>query len=400
MTPARIRFRALLSAIGLSVLIPKPKLTVSEHADRFRVLSAEAGAVEPGPWRTARVPYLREIQDTLGDPRYNRVVFKKSSQVGGSEVGLNWWEWVVDQAPAPFLMLWPTETMLKLWSTTRLAPLIRDSACLQRRVVDSEGRRDERNTMARKTYPGGFLAALAAKSSSQLRSLAGPYGIAEEVDEYDANLRGQGDPLELLERALRTFLRSGGKLYIVSTPTVAGFSRIAAEYEASDQRHFYVPCPHCQHFQQLVWRDDAASGEEGYRLICDRDAAGELIPSTARYLCEACGALVEEKAREGMLARGEWRATYPGRAVAGFHINTLYSPFVAWAQIVQKFLESRRDPKKLQTFVNLWLDLLPPLLELEAEVPRGVGLLVGYVDVQGAGSSSTNGATALRSNPG
>ena len=43
---------------------PDPILTVSEWADEHRVLPPQASA-EPGPWRTARTPYLREIMDCL-----------------------------------------------------------------------------------------------------------------------------------------------------------------------------------------------------------------------------------------------------------------------------------------------------------------------------------------------
>ena len=35
------------------------------------------------------------------------------------------------------------------------------------------------------------------------------------------------------------------KVFLVSTPTIRGVSRIEREYEASDQRRFFVPCPHC-----------------------------------------------------------------------------------------------------------------------------------------------------------
>jgi phage terminase large subunit GpA-like protein len=41
-------------------LKPDPLLTVSEWADRYRVLSQRASS-EPGRWRTERTPYLREI---------------------------------------------------------------------------------------------------------------------------------------------------------------------------------------------------------------------------------------------------------------------------------------------------------------------------------------------------
>ena len=40
-------------------LKPDPLLTVSEWADRYRVLSQRASS-EPGRWRTERTPYLRE----------------------------------------------------------------------------------------------------------------------------------------------------------------------------------------------------------------------------------------------------------------------------------------------------------------------------------------------------
>ena len=43
---------------------PDPLLTVSEWADSYRTLSQRASA-EPGPWRTERTPYLREIMDCL-----------------------------------------------------------------------------------------------------------------------------------------------------------------------------------------------------------------------------------------------------------------------------------------------------------------------------------------------
>jgi len=45
-------------------LRPEPKLRVSEWADEKRVLASVASG-EPGPWRTARTPYLREIMDRL-----------------------------------------------------------------------------------------------------------------------------------------------------------------------------------------------------------------------------------------------------------------------------------------------------------------------------------------------
>ncbi|MDP6833337.1 MAG: phage terminase large subunit family protein, partial [Alphaproteobacteria bacterium] len=60
-------------------LRPDPLLTVSEWADVHRRLSGKA-ASEPGPWRTSRTPYLREIMDCLSPASsVERVVVMKGA---------------------------------------------------------------------------------------------------------------------------------------------------------------------------------------------------------------------------------------------------------------------------------------------------------------------------------
>nr|WP_214249410.1 phage terminase large subunit family protein [Wolbachia endosymbiont of Anopheles demeilloni] len=39
----------------------------------------------------------------------------------------------------------------------------------------------------------------------------------------------------------------------MSTPTIHGISRIEKEFEATDKRYFFVPCPHCNYYQVLKW---------------------------------------------------------------------------------------------------------------------------------------------------
>ena len=82
-------------------LRPDPDLTVSEWADRHRMLSGRASA-EPGRYRTVRTPYMREIMDRLspGDPT-QRIVFMKAAQVGATEAGNNWIGFAIHQAPGP-----------------------------------------------------------------------------------------------------------------------------------------------------------------------------------------------------------------------------------------------------------------------------------------------------------
>ena len=62
-------------------LKPDPILTVSEWADLNRILSSKSSA-EPGQWRTARTPYLKEIMDCLSSSsNVQEIVFMKGSQI-------------------------------------------------------------------------------------------------------------------------------------------------------------------------------------------------------------------------------------------------------------------------------------------------------------------------------
>ena len=84
-------------------LRPESRFTVSEWADQYRLLSQRASA-EAGRWRTARTPYLREIMDALSSSSpYERVVFMKGAQIGGTECGNNWLGYIIHHAPGPVM---------------------------------------------------------------------------------------------------------------------------------------------------------------------------------------------------------------------------------------------------------------------------------------------------------
>ena len=120
-------------------------------------------------------------------------------------------------------------------------------------------------------------------------------------------------------------------------------------------------------------------------------------PETAGYVCKECGTLIEEAAKYRMLAEGEWKRENPEGRFPGFHINALYSPWVQWSELVEKWLEVQGDIEQLKAFINLQLgepweerrtEFKPEALaarveEYPAEVPDGVGVLTAAVDVQG-----------------
>ena len=326
-------------------LIPDPLLSVSEWSDRHRMLSSKASS-EPGRWRTSRTPYLKEIMDCLSPTSpVERVVFMKAAQLGATEMGSNWIGYVIHHAPGPMMAVWPTVEMAKRNSKQRIDPLIEESAILKELIAPARSR-DSGNTILAKEFRGGVLVMTGANSAVGLRSMPVRYLFLDEVDGYPLDVDGEGNAVALAEARTRTFARR--KIFIVSTPTIAGVSTIEREYEASDQRRYFVPCPHCGHrqwlrFEQLRWE----RGENG------------TFPETAAYVCESCEVQIPEHHKTWMLEHGEWRAMAEGNnRTAGFHLSSLYSPIgwrswkdiaVAWERSISKESGSSAE---IKTFKN------------------------------------------------
>lgn len=293
-------------------LTPDPQLTVSAWADQHRILSSKASA-EPGRWATRRTPYLKAIMDCLSPTSpVERVVFMKAAQLGATEMGSNWIGYVIHHAPGPMMAVWPTVEMAKRNSKQRIDPLIEESPALAELIAPARSR-DSGNTILAKEFRGGVLVMTGANSAVGLRSMPVRYLFLDEVDGYPLDVEGEGDAISLAEARTRTFARR--KIFIVSTPTISGASTIEREYEASDQRRYFVPCPHCSHrqwlrFEQLRW-------DKGQ-------------PDTAAYVCESCDEPIAEHHKTWMLEHGEWRAMSESTGkTAGFHLSSLYSP-VGW----------------------------------------------------------------------
>ncbi len=368
---------------------PDPRLTVSEWADKYRYLGDRAGhAAEK--WHTDTTPFAREIMDSLG-PRSpaKRVVLMKGSQIAGTESGNNWLGYIMHQAPGATLVLRPTVEEARRFSRQRLEPMIDTTPVLQTLIHPSRSR-EGGNTKLMKEFPGGVMFLIGSNSATGVKSMPIRYLFCDEIDEYPNDVDGQGDPIALAEKRLSGPSYNRRKVFLVSTPTIKGVSRIESEFLASDQRRYFVPCPHCGHYDYIRWEN----------IKYDEDDAGEVIPESVMLVCVDCGALIEERHKMQMLPAGEWRPTATGDAeTIGFHLSSLYSPlgWLPWAAAAAEFVRAKEDPTRLKTWVNTVLgetwelrgdsvdpdSLLARVERYEADVPTGVGILVASVDVQG-----------------
>jgi phage terminase large subunit GpA-like protein len=268
-----------------------------------------------------------------------RVVLMKGAQVGGTECGNNWIGYVIHHAPGPMLVVQPTTELAKRFSEQRIDLLVEETPAIRERVAPARSR-DSGNRQLSKEFPGGQLVMTGANSAVGLRSMSARFLFLDEIDAYPGDVEGEGDPVALAEARARTF-GWRRKTLLVSTPTITGLSRIEREYLATDQRRYFVPCPHCRHMQALRFA----------QLVWERGQ-----PDTVRYRCEACGGAIGEQHKTAMLAQGEWRPTAKtgDPHAIGFHLSALYSPvgWFSWAQAVRDWEAAQGDTRALKTFTN------------------------------------------------
>ncbi len=372
-------------------LAPPPRLTLSQWADQYRYLSPETSA-EPGRWQTSRAAYLRGIMDAISDPRVERVVIQASARVGKTEAINNLVGFHIGQDPAPILVVYPTETAAEEWSRDKLAPMLRDSPSLRSKIAPARSR-DSQNTTLHKVFPGGRLYVVGANAPTGLAAKNIRIVCFDEVDRYGANAGSEGDPVAQGIKRTQNFWNR--KIVLASSPKLAGKSRIEAEYEKSDQRRYFVPCPHCGHCQVLRWQNVR------WPETAESDTARA---DAAAYHCDDCGVAWSDADRWEAVAKAEergggWRAANTSSRVAGFHVNVLYSP---WRTIAETALEwiSARTPEERQVFVNTSLGETwqekgdAPEWERLAErredwpagiAPRDVLCVTAGVDVQDSG---------------
>lgn len=372
-------------ADSLEALRPPDDITVSEWAERNRIMDARSTNL-PGPWRNSVTPYLVGVMDAFNDWAIEEIVLVKPTQIGGTEALQNMLGYVVDQDPAPTMIVYPTETLAESTSDNRITPMLEACPTL-RRHHDKKG-----SSKLEIQFDNMYISLAGSNSPSSLASKPIRNLFLDEVDKYPSASRREADPISLARERTKTFV-SNRKIFLTSTPTLRSGHIWKAKESADIEKHYFVPCPHCGKyielkFAQLKWPDKSD----------DMSAADRA--EFANYLCQECGGVITDQHKPQMLRQGEWRNvrenTRFARKVA-FWINTLYSPFTRFSEIAKAFLLAKDDPEALHNFVNSWLaepwedtklrtnaDLvMERQTELEMfEVPPWAKMLTGGVDVQ------------------
>lgn len=400
----------------VAMLRPPERLTVSQWADRHRYLPPGDNA-DPGPFRTALTPYMREPMDATAEPDVPQVIFIKCARVGGTEAINNAIGHTIDEDPMPMMYVQPTREDVEDEFTGRLRQMIETSP----RLADLVAGIDHWNTKHLiTTGPCRLHGAWPTNPQTMVRKTIGKV-IFDEIDNAERQVGYLGNSLKVLLERIVTYGHRG-KLIAVGTPTVS----LAAGWrllQTSDWRRYHVPCPLCGTYQPLVFgRIVVPRVYEGLKASIEDLAKGKLkltekLPhpdvierdQLARYLCAnpACGAMLDwHPHHRFMIDRGVWvprgmtpaaplpvnPGTKRGRAasaareivetrslavqpagetqwtprldgeppvtrIRGYHINVLYSPFESrtWSHILAEFLRVKDKRDELRVYVNSWL---------------------------------------------
>ncbi len=381
------------------------EITPSEWADENRRLNPKFSN-ESGRWRTARTPYLREIMDTLIDPLVEQVTFMKATQIGATEAVQNLVGYTIDQMPSPLLYVMPTEEDAKGIAGERLKSLVNETPAVAAHKTDRSN--DLRGSL---WMLDEMVMRLAWPTASKLASMPVRIVIIDEVDKIEKFTGKEANPLELARDRTDTF-KSTRKLYVVSSPTNED-GHVHLEFEDSDKRRYWVPCPHCHGYQPLVFGGKGGGG--GIKWPVDeRDPERIKALDLAYYECDLCAGEIRDHYKPLMLEAGVWcpegcevgpggkiKGDIPQTTHRGYHLSALYSPWKDFSELVAEWLKAKSRPDKLQNFLNsrlaqVWREKLDSTKTSEVEhlelpyrkagedpiVPADAIVITAAIDVQ------------------
>lgn len=278
----------------------------------------------------------------------------------------------MDDDPEPGIYVGPSRNFVTDRMEPRLMQMI-DSA----KVLSGKLARGQVNKKTSKRISGVELMLAWAGSATELSSFPAAWALVDERDRMDANVKGEGDPVELLMARGDTY--QDFTLGVLSTPLVGNVKTEWDEkaklyrwgvaepeviqsptwklWQEGTRHEFAWPCPHCHEY--FVPRFDMLKWPEG------------ATPAQARkeaYLeCHHCGGVIEEKHKPRMNELG--RPVAPGQTVtpdgevhgeppdtdtASLWTSGLCSPWRSFGDRASRFLKAVRsgDQERIQAAIN------------------------------------------------
>lgn len=375
----------------------------------------------PGPRNPGLTPYMRAFVRAFGDRRWKRIVGVTAAQSGKTASVLDIIGERLDNRPAPILYVGPNKEFLTDQLEPRIDEMFRQAESLRAKVVGGVDSREQKKTLKR--VAGVRLRLAHAGSSAALKSDAAALALVDEYDEMLRNIRGQGDPLGLVEARGDTY--ADFQVGITSTPSLGMVEIVTDEasglefwaagvdddisspiwrlWQEGTRHHFCWPCPHCGEFfvprsKQLRYPKNATPSQALANAWLECPHCEGEVREEHKVQCNARGSFVapgEKIDRNGVISGNP-----PETTTVSFWISGFCSPFKTLGERAERYLRALAsgEPDKVQTAVNAgfgelylagggelpeWQEIAKRREAYDRRIPPGVLYLVAGVDVQG-----------------
>ncbi|MFK5923261.1 MAG: phage terminase large subunit family protein [Verrucomicrobiota bacterium] len=334
---------------------------------------------------------------------YDKAVIKKSSQSGFTLMVLILICWFVSFVNRNFLYVIDSLGEMRRVSKDRLIPMLLGCRAAAGEIPEGE---DGLNTLTLSLKRCvGYLAG--AQSLGALSNKSVGLAIYDEVDAYPDAKKEQERAMELgSERGKK----QTGFFEVWLSKPIHWDGPINQEYLIGTRHKAFVPCPHCDMFQELQ-RDRLR-----YDHCRDDEGAWDLqrILDETYYLClsqecqesDAEGKILEHHKPE-MVKRRDWRRTNFGQdehkpqpRLFSCEVTDLYSTFptATFGHLAKEWVESENDPSKRKRLLRGRFAEATKRKEVKTRgadiwsmtgeyargcLPQEVDVVVMFVDVQG-----------------
>lgn len=256
-------------------------------------------------------------------------VIMKPSQVGWTVcVGIVKSLWLARYLKANIIYTMPSRTAIKDFVSPKVDPIIAQNLIFQSWL----GKTD---SAALKAVGDRFIYFRGSWEESAAISISADALINDEVD------RSNQKVLATYRTRLDASARERPELGFVwqwSNPSIPGFG-VHEQWELSDQKHWFVKCPHCNYEYYMKFPDNINFKRE-------------------IYICAKCKKHLSDEARRN----GRWVVKHKGREISGYWLSQLIVPWIPASEIIKK---SKKDPS---IFYNFCLGL--PYLSKDQSVSR------------------------------
>lgn len=346
----------------LEGLLLTERETASDWCEGHLIFPRGTSANAPGPLSFARQPWAREILNCCQDQTIETVYVCGGSQIGKTALLIATLGYFIGQQPSNGVWAMTSIEQVRDFSKKRVMEFIKGNACLARylRAGDSSAFQplNYQLTHMDVKFTG-------AGSPSNLASVSAAWVIGDEAAKWPHIDKNEAPPLQLIQERTKGFPR---RFHLFcSTPTTIE-NEFWQGFASTDMRQFFMPCPYCGGSVAFMF----APGNMKWDKPTDGHMDIDLAAATVRYVCPHCSGEIYEDQKPAMMQAGCWapsdllRKEFASENIRqssrsrGYHLDTLYSPFVSWGQCVRAFLDCYTRLTAaidLQNFRNSWCAL-------------------------------------------